>query len=136
VIGEDAFRTGLKAFHAAHRFGKAGTEDLREALERSSGMDLAPYFREWVFGTALPRLEVTKRGDKTSSAHRTVVEVKAWDLPAAVPLAVSVSYGGGTESRTVRLEPSGGRWVFDTPAAVKRVEINGDRGLLARVSER
>jgi len=136
VIGEDAFRAGLKAFQATHRFRKAGTEDLREALERSSGKDLSPYFREWVFGTALPRLEVKKREDKTSTAHRTIVDVKAWDLPGVVPLVVEVSHGAGTESRTVWLEPTGGSWVFDTKAAAKKVGINVDRGLLARVSER
>ena len=136
VIGEEAFRAGLKAFQTAHRFGKAGAEDLREALERSSGKDLSPYFREWVYGTTLPRLEVTRHADKTSTAHRTIVEVKAWNLPGAVPLSIALSHAAGTESRTVTLEPTGGSWVFDTQAAAKKVEVNADRGLLARITQR
>lgn len=136
VVGAPSFRQGLLDFQANHRFGKAGTDDLREALERASGKDLGPYFREWVFGTALPRLEVAHNTEATLLTHRTVVQMKARDLPASVPLTIAVSHRGKTESHTIQLEPEGGRWVFETPTPPRSIEVNSDRGLLAWVVQR
>ena len=77
---EAAFRQGLKAYQAAHRFQKAGTGDLRTARQSVSGKDLRPYFAAWVDGTTLPA-PVTKRTGAASSGYATVVEVKAEGLP-------------------------------------------------------
>jgi hypothetical protein len=61
IAGGDAFERALTALQRDHRFGKIGTEHLRAALEKESGMALDPYFREWVYGTALPELRVSWR---------------------------------------------------------------------------
>src|SRR5262249_4108336 len=57
IVGERAFRIGLKDYQQLHRYAKAGTDDLRQALEKASGKDLRTYFDAWVLGTTLPRLE-------------------------------------------------------------------------------
>jgi hypothetical protein len=51
-----------------------------------------------------------------------------------VPLTVSLSMTTGRENQTVSLEPSGGAWTFDTRSR-PRVEVNLDRGLLARMQK-
>ncbi|HET8647889.1 MAG TPA: M1 family aminopeptidase, partial [Vicinamibacteria bacterium] len=40
LVGEDAFRTALRAVQQEFRFRKLGTHDLRAALEKASGKDL------------------------------------------------------------------------------------------------
>ena len=44
VVGDEAFFAGARAFLGRFRYAKAGTEDLRAALEEASGRDLRPYF--------------------------------------------------------------------------------------------
>jgi hypothetical protein len=133
LVGEDAFRRGLKAFQAGHRFAKAGTNDLRQALEASSAMDLSPYFRAWVFGTTLPRLEVRSRTGPASAGYQTVVELKADDLPGAMPLQIALDLEHGKELREVTLAPAGGSWTFETGVRVDKVGVNQDRALLVRM---
>jgi hypothetical protein len=131
VVGEEAFHRALIAFQARHRYGKAGTADLREALEESSGRALGPYFDAWVYGTALPRVTYAVRSAEAAGGHEVVVEARAEQLPGPVPLLVSLVDGDARREEMVTLTPGVSRWTFQTPSRV-RVEINADRGLLAR----
>ncbi len=134
ITGDDAFRRGVTAFMEKHRYGKAGTEDLREALEEASAKHLSPYFREWIYGTTLPRLRFSSRSEPTGEGFRTVVAVRPEGLPGPVPLEVFVAYEGGSAVRTVSLAPEGGTFTVETPGAPRKVEINRNRALLASIS--
>jgi aminopeptidase N len=134
VVGDDAFRSAMATFQAEHRFAKAGTEDLQRALERASGRDLSAYFREWVYGTRLPRLRVAHRTEPGASGFRTMVDVAATDLPGTVPLEIAVVDGSGRETRTVMLAPGGGRFTLETRDRPRKVELNAARDLLVTVT--
>jgi Peptidase family M1 domain len=136
IVGEESFRRALIAFQAEHRFAKAGTEDLRQALEKASGLDLSAFFQQWVYGTALPTLALSNRVESGREGFRTHVEVSARDLPSAVPLELSLRSPRGRETRMVTLPPGGGTFTVDTARRPSRVRINEDRGVLARVVER
>jgi Peptidase family M1 domain len=136
IVGHEAFATGLRDFQARHRFAKAGTDDLREALEKASGRDLAPYFQQWVFETKLPRLAVRSALPGGGPPYRATVEVEASSLPGPVPLMLSVEHARGRATRSVTLEPAGGRFVVEAPAPPRRVDVNEDRGLLAHIQRR
>jgi hypothetical protein len=133
IVGEEAFHTAVGAFLSQHRFGKAGTDDLREALETASGKNLEAYFENWVYGTALPVLRYASKTETAGGGYRTVVEVRPQDLPGPVPLRISVSTDAGKQDRTFTLPVEGGRFTIATNAAPRRVEINSDRTLLARI---
>jgi aminopeptidase N len=105
---------------------------VQQALEEVSGRTLGPYFQEWVHGTLLPHLEVSRKMDHVEG-NRVMVDVRARDLPGPVPLLLSVVHTGGRASRTVTLEPTGGQFEFVIKGSVTRVEVNEDRGLLATV---
>jgi len=134
LVGEDAFRRAEIGFQTGHRYAKAGTEELREALESASGRDLRPYFQEWVRGTAVPELRLTYRTEPLGDAFRTTVRVEASGLPGPVPLLVSL-LGRGRSEHKVILGREGGVFTLESPERVDRVEINADRGLFARVKD-
>ena len=133
IVGDDAFRRAGIALQTRHRFQKIGTDDIRAALDEASGLDLRPYFAEWVYGTSVPELRLVTRSHPAATGYRTEVSVHGRDLPGPVPLEVAVEHLSGTEVRTVSLDPEGGSWTFDTPGPPRRIEVNGGRGLLARV---
>jgi aminopeptidase N len=135
LLGDEAFFRGARAFLVRHRYGKAGTEDLRTALEEASGRDLRPYFESWVYGTGLPTLRWSERTEKVAGGFRTTVVVRPQGLPGPLPLQVTVTWSGGRESRTVLLEAEGGSWTIDTPGETRGVTVNDDRGMLARVEK-
>jgi Peptidase family M1 domain len=135
LVGDEAFFRAARAFLARHRFAKAGTDDLRAALEDASGLDLRPYFERWIYGTGLPTLLWTAHTEKTPEGRRTTVEVRPRDLPGPFPLEIAVTTHEGRELHRVVLEPGGGTWTFDTAESPRRIEINDDRGLLAETDE-
>jgi Peptidase family M1 domain len=135
LVGDEPFRRALTAFQAGHRYQKAGTEELRVALEEASGKDLRPYFREWVRGTSVPELRLQYRTEPAGNAFRTTVRVEAAGLPGPVPLLVSLVGLRGRAEHPVVLGREGGVFTLESSERVDRVEINADRGLFARVKE-
>jgi hypothetical protein len=97
LLGDESFFRGLRAFYTEWRFKKAGTDDFRVALERASGHDLAPFFDAWVYGTAIPRLEVT--GTVADSTATITIEQRGTVMP--VPVTISVEYEDGHGDRLV-----------------------------------
>ena len=136
IVGQEAFRRGLTALQARFRFQKAGSDELREALEAESGRPLSAYFDAWVFGTALPSLEVSRRHEPGGPPYRTHVSVRVQRLPGSVPLELGLAYRGGRETRTVELSPDGGAWTLETAGPPGKLEVNANQGLLTRISRK
>jgi aminopeptidase N len=57
-IGDEAFFKGLRDYYDAHRDANATTEDLRRALEKTSGRNLKEFFARWIYGAGHPRYQV------------------------------------------------------------------------------
>jgi hypothetical protein len=134
VVGDEAFRRALTELQQSHHLGKAGTEDVRAALEHASGKNLRSYFQAWVYGTALPTLSTRQRVEGAPGGFRVIVDVATRDLPGPVPLQIAFSQGGRRETRTVTLAPEGGRFTFDSKGRPGRIEVNADRGLLVKTA--
>jgi len=134
-VGEEAFRSALTAFQAEHRFGKAGALELRRALETASGQDLEAFFRQWVNETAVPELAVSRKTAPTAGGFRTEVTIRPTNLPAPARVQVAVVHDGGRDVSRVEIPPEGRTFAIETPRAPRRVEVNRDGGLLARVRE-
>jgi aminopeptidase N len=58
-VGDRAFFDGIRAYYLAHRESTATTEDLRAALEKSSGVNLKEFFARWVYGAGHPQYELS-----------------------------------------------------------------------------
>jgi hypothetical protein len=132
LLGDEAFFAGARAFLEGHRYAKAGTEDLRAALEEASGRDLGPYFERWIYDTGLPVIRWSARTTRTETGFRSTFEVRPQGLPGPLPLQLTATTADGVERRTVELDPAGGSWTLDTRSEARRLQLNEDRGLLAR----
>ena len=98
LIGDDAFFRGIRAFYAEWQFKKAGTDDLRVAMEKASGSDLNAFFEAWIFRTEIPQLHV--RHTVQGSTATVTVEQRGEVIP--VPVSITLVYtGGNTERLTI-----------------------------------
>ena len=95
IVGEDVFRRAVMGLQTGNRFGKIGTDEVRAALEAASGLDLRPYFTEWVYGTALPELRLATRsspgatgiGPRSPSTAATCPDPSPWRSRSRTPRA-------------------------------------------------
>ena len=89
-IGDTAFFEGLRTFYDEGRFRKSSTDDLRRAMEATSGKSLERFFDGWIYGSALPRLSLTYRVEAGGDNGQIVLKVdqigELFDLPVTVVL--------------------------------------------------
>jgi hypothetical protein len=90
LIGDEAFFNGVRRFYAAWRFRKAGTEDLRVAMEAASGQRLERFFERWIYGTSLPKLKFSYRVEGPDVVLRVEqLGEDVFDLPITAVLQYS-----------------------------------------------
>jgi len=96
-MGDDLFRAGVQDYLQRHAFGNAETSDLRQALEDASGYNLYDFFRQWVYGSGIPRFQVQaeyKAGKDSLVLHIRQVQDSASVRPVfKVHLKVGVKTG-------------------------------------------
>lgn len=93
TIGDDAFFRGIRSYYESHKSGNASSEDLRAALEKSSGQNLKEFFARWVYGTGHPHYELTwkwKEGELVVTLRQLQAEAA---FPNSLPLEVTTSNG-------------------------------------------
>ena len=132
LVGDDAFFRGLRRFYAENRFQKAGTGDLRSAMEKESGRDLARFFRQWIFDVDLPRLRFSSAVDGQELVARFEQVGDVFD----VPVTITIQYTDGrvteevvtvTEAQVMRRIPLTG--------TIRSVEVNQDHAALATIEK-
>ena len=133
MIGDQAFFTGLRAFYAEHRYQKAGTDDLRRAMEASSGMPLERFFERWLLDTELPRVRITTatRNDGLEVSYEQLGEV--FDLPVTITLQYA---DGSSEDAVVVMTEASGSKTLPLKSALRSVDVNRDDAALGTFERR
>jgi aminopeptidase N len=119
-LGDDDFFRGIRSYYEAHRGSLASTEDLRAALEKSSGKNLKEFFARWIYGAGHPRYELSWNWTAKNKRLRLVLEQTQPE--AAFPNAVTILVTDGHNKRIVVIEPKSKRVVEEikldfTPAS-------------------
>jgi hypothetical protein len=134
LIGDDAFFRGIRRFYTDSRFHKAGSDDLRLAMEAESGRSLERFFEGWIYGSTLPHLAFTYRVEAATTGQqvslRFVQTGEIFDLPVTVtlqyvdrkPVDVVVPVTDQTVEIKVPLE-----------GVLRAVDISKDDGTLAEI---
>jgi aminopeptidase N len=106
-IGEDAFKTGLKAYFAKHAYGSTTADDLWEAMSASSQQDISAFMNGWLERPGFPLVDIDWiPGEGTlklqqqrflSDPAAKVADSQSWQVPLAatrelnVPLLITKS---------------------------------------------
>jgi hypothetical protein len=133
LVGDDVFFDGLRRFYRGHKFQKAGTEDLRTAMEAEAGYSLERFFERWIYGAELPRLRyatlvspgiVTARFEQTGE--------RLFDIPVTVTITYT---DGRTRDVVVRVTDRRIEQKIETEGVVRQVQVNRDHAAIAMFDE-
>ena len=106
-LGEDKFRTAVRAFLKKHEFGNAGWEDLVREFETSAQRDLKDWAKIWVRARSLPTIEQCAEiggiENYGRSERNTLGEEALWTFKINVLL---LGYSGEREIKTIEIKPS------------------------------
>lgn len=92
-LGDEAFFRGIRTYYEKHKNSTATTEDLRSALERSSGHDLRAFFDRWVYQSGHPKYELHWQWvSKSGNVRITLSQVQAGTV-FTDPVPISIDSG-------------------------------------------
>ena len=130
MVGDDDFFRGIRRFYRTSRFRKAGTEDLRAAMEVESGRSLERFFEQWIYGSAIPKLKLASRVEDNG----IVLTIEQIGEVFEVPVSVTVQY---SDRKPVDVVIPVTERIVETriplEGAFRGVEFNKDDGTLAEV---
>ncbi len=81
LVGEDAFRRGVRRFLEKYAYENASWEDLLETLGGAAGMDLTTFGEQYMLRAGMPVIEPTLTLDSTGIASLVLTQRPARDLP-------------------------------------------------------
>jgi len=133
LVGDEAFFRGIRRYYADNRFKKAGTDDLRKAMEAESGRNLERFFERWIYDSTIPRLRFSSTQDGQELAVRFEQTGEVFDLP----VLVTVTYTDGkTDEHLVTLSEAVTEQRLPLTGTVRSVETNQDGGAVAVIERR
>ena len=126
-FGDSVFWTGINRYINAHAYGNVVTDDLRKALEETTGRDLKAFFNQWVYGAGFPVFQVSSSYDRATQRltidAREVqprdsltgffdvdVDVEARTDSGVVRFVVPVRNGSGEAAASLKAPPRSIRW--------------------------
>jgi predicted metalloprotease with PDZ domain len=130
LMGDEAFFSGLRDFYATWRYRKAGTDDFRQAMEKSAGRPLGRFFDRWIYGDGIPTVRVTSAVEGRTLRLRFDQGDTVYDLP----LTVSLSYAdGSTDDVVVPITDKHVERAIPLKSALRTFDINKDAAALAEI---
>ena len=133
LLGDEAFFAGLRDFYATFRYKKAGTDDLRAAMEKAAGgRSLERFFDRWIFASGIPTVRFSHVVEGSALKLRFDQRDEIYD----VPIVVTITYADGTsEDVVVAVRDKTVEQVVDLKRPLRTVEANKDGGALAEIAK-
>ena len=134
-LGDEAFFKGVRNYYNDHREATATTEDLRSALEKSSGKDLKEFFARWIYGAGHPRYELSWGSMERASTASLVVRLNQLQEgePFLDPVPIEFTVNGKAELRTIYPKGKLTTTTIQLPGNPTAVKIDPDDTLLKEV---
>jgi hypothetical protein len=133
LMGDDAFFAGLRRFYSTWRFRKAGSDDLRAAMEAESGLDLGRFFERWIYADGVPDVLYSTTVEETGAGPAAVVRFAQVGDVYDIPVTVTVECGGKPPVDVlVKIRDREAEARIPLSGALKKIEINRDSAALGR----
>jgi aminopeptidase N len=138
-LGDAAFFGGLRDYYVAFRDRNATTDDVRRALERSSGQSLRQYFDQWLTRPGVAEPAIGWAWDSSTGMVSLLVLQEKTSGAYELPLGVTVTEGDGVV-RTVQVAiPAERRATLLLPGRFtqkpRSLAFDPDTLLLARIAK-
>jgi aminopeptidase N len=103
-MGDEVFFRAIRNYYQAHVSKTANSEDLRAALEISSGRNLRTFFARWIYDSGHPQYELSWQWLRERELRLVLRQVQPGNV-FTDPVPVSIRTASGT--RDIVLKPTG-----------------------------
>lgn len=135
TMNEDRFTAMMRDFYTTYRGRRVTTEDFQHVVERHINAPMDWFFREWVYGTALPTYILSWRSEPAGEGRYLVrLRIRQEDVPddfeMDVPLRIELPDSVEAFVRVLVKGPLT-ETQFTLPAEPRRLELNPLESVLA-----
>jgi aminopeptidase N len=102
TMKEDKYRSMMREFFTTYVGKSAGTEDFQRTVEKYAGMNMGWFFKQWVYGTAIPSYKYAYKVEEAPGGkYKVTLRVKQENVPADFQMfiPVKIDFGGGKAAR-------------------------------------
>lgn len=135
LVGDSAFFRGVRSYYLAHRHGTSVSDDLRVALEGSSGRDLRWFFDQWLRRPGYPAVATSWSYDRAARRVYLVLKQRPRFGNFRFPLVIEMERADGVVVRATVEVPAAPSTHLEFPLALdaspRRVTLDPDAQLLA-----
>ncbi len=140
MIGDEAFFASLRLYLQQNAYKSVEADNLRQAFEEVTGMDLKWFFDQWYFDKGHPVLNVTTNYDATSKKvtvdfSQSQNEIGFRDV-FRLPVEVAVYYrNGSSDTHKIWLDAKTNSFMWDTKEEPVTVVIDPRDVLLMQINQ-
>jgi aminopeptidase N len=134
-IGDPQFIKALQAFYRDNRFRVASYDDIRKSFEAASGLDLRPFFEQWIKEVGTPELRLDQAAGHGERIDITLSQVQP-GRRFTLDVPVVIETDKGVETRTVAMPSDRARVEvsFDLKGRPQRIEVDPQFQVYRRLS--
>lgn len=131
-LGEDLFWASIRRYLDRHKWGSVVTDDLRRAIEETTGRNLEWFFDQWVFHGGHPELDVNVSGDGAAVTLRLAQRQKTDDMTPLFRFSatVRIETEKGAVERKLEVTEAAHTFVIAVPAKAKWIAFDPGAHLL------
>jgi hypothetical protein len=134
-VGDAQFVKALQEFYRDNRFRAASYEDIEKSFEAVSGLNLRPFFDEWIKSTGTPELKLDDAAAHGVHVDITLSQVQPGRLFALdVPVVIATDKGIETTTVSMRSDTARVEASFDLKGTAQRIEIDPQFQVYRRLS--
>lgn len=136
-LGDEVFLKGIKGYVAKHRASLVETSDFRRAMEDASGLNLEPFFEQWVFSQGFPEYEARYSWDEGSkTAVLSLEQSNVGSVPQfTTPIEIRLTLRDGSISRRkVTLNSKASTFYFPLDGEPLNVSIDPQNWILKKLN--
>lgn len=138
TMKDGGFGAAMREFHESYAEKEATTADFQRIIEKQAGRDMSWFFRQWVYGTGIPRYRFAWRAAPTADGKfKVTCRVDQENVPEEFQMFVPLHIDfGGNNFAKVRVFVKGRRSEFDLPPMPmepKRIVFNDLESVLCEV---
>jgi aminopeptidase N len=134
-LGDSAFFDGLSLYLRTNAFKNADVQQLRLALEEVSGRDLNWFFDQWYYSAGHPELNISYNWDTATGTESVYVRQTQTTGPFTMPVAIDIYRGKEKMRYPVWIRDRSDTLTFHLPSKPDLVNFDGDKVLLAKMTD-
>ncbi len=73
-LGDSLFNTGIQNYYKTYAGKNAGTQEFKNVMEQTSGINLEQFFHQWLFTTGQPALKINQEYSPATNSVAVTIE--------------------------------------------------------------